>query len=602
MRTPGLLHRFFSLICRTVRTPSVINPEMFIGWRREPDFIIIQRCADYAYQYRIPVRASGTYYLDRSVSLRGLSWEGGIFVGDTPIYIDDTSLENTEINGSHVEIQGGRCTVRNNIFYNQTATAALLIKGLTSEARLDCSYNEFYNCNYAILQQGTGDFQMASAIYSYNSIHDIRGDGIELNVVNRHYYDGLIIEGNIICNVNGSNTSWGIGIGVAGLAPYGTDTPDENYVANFSIRGNRILGCRQCIHTELCRDFSIINNDCSPDTSKSTTSGLRFAAYVAYGCKRFVVDGLSGEPVGAANRYVQIDWGSNDGVWAGPPVDFTLRNVNTTQGDIEIATGCADSWTNTTIVENIRCRAMKWRGLPSTSKFSDMFCSSIDCIGRYSASEGGGGGLLSRSFYTYTHWTNIICIDEVNASVAFSKMYVDRIRQEGNNFYIPISEAITGHRGPKLITTMEEYKLYDDKFPPGREFSDGCVLWKASGGYYLVTVAGALINSGGTRPDIIKATTAGQAYIQSNDLNWQSDQVKAAGTRIVIPGAGDTGNDLITTITCGVYISNGVYTVNIDPPIVTPTVDNVVIRAAYPVSYIDVTATVNEMVSAPSIR
>lgn len=186
----------------------------------------------------------------------------------------------------------------------------------------------------------------------------------------------------------------------------------------------------------------------------------------------------------------------------------------------------------------------------------------------------------------------------MNASVAFSKMYVDRIRQDGNNFYIPVAEAITGHRGPKLITTTEEYKLYDDRFPPGREFSEGCVLWKASGGYYLVTVAGALINSDGARPDIIKATIAGQTYIQSNELNWQTDQVKAAGTRLVIPGAGDAGNDLITTVTCGVYISNGVYTINIDPPIVTPTADNVVIRAAYPVSYVEVAATANEDLSA----
>ena len=350
MRTPGLPDPLLDPASTLDSPPSVITPEMFTAEQDEPDYIVLQRCADYAYQNQIPVRASGTYNLDESITLRGIKWEGGVFVGDTPIYIDNSSLENTEINGSHVEIKGGRCTIRNNIFYNQTATAALLIKELTSESRLDCSYNEFYNCNYAILQQGTGDFQMASAIFSYNSIHDIRGDGIELNVVNRHYYDGLIIEGNIISNVNGSNTSWGIGIGVAGLAPYGTNTPDENYVANFTIRGNRILGCRQCIHTELCRDFTIINNDCSPDTSKSTASGLRFGAYVSYGCKRFVVDGLYGEPVGTANRYIQIDWGSNDGVWAGPPVDFTLRNVNTTKGDIEIATGCADSWTNTTIV------------------------------------------------------------------------------------------------------------------------------------------------------------------------------------------------------------------------------------------------------------
>lgn len=105
MRTPGLLHRFVSLIYRTICTPGVISPEMFISWRREPDFVILQRCADYAYQNRIPVRAADTYYLDRSISLRGIRWEGGIFVGDTPVYLDDASLENTEFNGSHVEIQ-----------------------------------------------------------------------------------------------------------------------------------------------------------------------------------------------------------------------------------------------------------------------------------------------------------------------------------------------------------------------------------------------------------------------------------------------------------------------------------------------------------------
>lgn len=568
---------------------TYITPEMFMNGSQTVTVDVIKRCADYAKISGLPVVANGVYALTDNITLDSISWVGGMFTGSSTITIFATELhlENAKINGPVLQMIGGDCRISNNTFYNQTSTAAFLIKALTKPGSILCTSNEFYNCNYAILQQGTGE-PVLYGRYSGNNIHDIHGDGIELNVVNNHYVNGLIIEDNIISNVNGTDTFWGIGIGVAGKGPYGVDAADSQYVANFTIRGNRISGCRQCIHTELCRDFTIEGNECYPDTSKSTNSGLYFAAFASYGCKNFTVDGLSGEPVGTAKRFILIDWGVNSGQYAGPPRDFTVRNINTLNGDIEITTAGANDWSNTTVLENIRCNKLKWRGLPASSVFRNIFTKNIDCIGQHAYGEGSGGGIYTRSHYTYTNWSNVVCLTDVYQYVSISKMYIDRIDESGNNFYVVTDSESAGRRGPTLFNVNEQYQLADDNFPGGREFAKGTVLWKLSGGYFLVTAAGAYIRDSGTYADKIKATNVGQTFIQSNMLNWASGYgTKSSGTDIIIPGAGVAGGDLKAKIIRATYVKNDSYTVDIDTPIVTATPENTIIRAAKPVSYIE---------------
>ncbi|BHI68787.1 hypothetical protein JNE17039_23370 [Escherichia coli] len=569
---------------------TYITPEQFIN-TGDYKFVseAIQACADYAEKHNIPVRASGTYTLNTDVSMGSIIWDGGIFTGDgtLKIILNDTLMMNTTITGPYVHMVGGNVRFYFNRLSSQTYTAAFFIRNLAAMGTntLDICFNEFFDCNYAILQQGTGG-TLSFGRYGWNFIHDIKGDAIELNVVNEHYGSGLVIESNHIYNVDGKNANWGIGIGVSGKGPYGIDIDDSMYVSGFVIRGNYISGCRQCIHVELGRNFVITDNECHPNTSKSPSAGIYFAAVAVYGSKNFTIDGITGEPVGTANRFILIEWGVNSGAFAGPPVNFTVSNIYTISGDIEVATSGADNWLNTSQVENIRCRKLKWRGLPSSSLFRNISCQILDVIGAHSHGEGSGGGVYKRYGYTYTNWSGVVCLGDITTDLSVTKMYVDAIDQYGCNFVVtPVAEA-TGRRGPKLIPVVQEYQLVDDKFPGGKEFPAGTVLWKANGGRFVVRTAGAYIRSTGTYSDKIKETVAGQAYLQSNMLDWSSgNDTKASGTRIVIPGAGPGGADLTTTITRATYVMNDTYTIDIADAISTPTANNTVIRAANPVFF-----------------
>lgn len=569
----------------TVSTPDystqpVVSPEMFATDPQNITLSDIQVCLDYAKANNVTVAARGSYNLNSSLTIDSVKWNGGGFKGSGNIILINSSLNSVDIDGPWITVSGGLCEITHNKIYNQTSTAALFIGELVSTTRLICTYNEFYNANYSILQQGGGSetqqFYMDSGVISYNIFHDNAGDAIELNLVNRHYKNGMLIEGNNISNINGTkvNSNWGIGIGIAGSGPYALDLDDSNYASNFSVKNNYITGCRQGIHTELCRDFDITNNTCYPDTTKSTTTGIISGAYVSYGCKQFVVDGLNGEPSADSSRFMVIDWGNNNGTYASPPRDFTVKNVNTLDGNIEITTACGEDWTNTAIIESIRCNGIYWRGLPSVSVFRNIYCISLDCIGRHAAGEGSGGGVYTRLSYTYTHWVDVLCISadaQTNATV--TKMNVDKLTAVGNNFPVYMATpAIPGHRGPLLVSSTEQYLLPDDTFPTGREFSEGTVLWKRSGGYYLVTTAGASI----TGNDIVAAADSGAITLQTANYDWTKEQhYKNAGTSLVIKGAGDmpdggsVSDDLITTIIKGTYVSGGKYAIDINPPLIT---------------------------------
>ncbi|MBL5924706.1 phage tail-collar fiber domain-containing protein [Enterobacter asburiae] len=649
-----------------------ITPEMFFDVSDDMNDRI-QACADYAKASGFPVLATGVYPLTRSVSFDSVRWRGGTFTttdGAVSVKLTSSDIEGVTFDMVYVGMLGGKCRIRKNKLRNQTYTSAVFIQ-LTSEGHIDCTFNEFTNCNYAILHQGGNLARplMRSGFYSFNTIRDIRGDGIELNVVNGQYLSGLRIEGNIIDGVNSdtgrsrllsmvdatddeisplaepwacaawsdgspviglaplserapladteteeaapvmpagamalaaplatqlptSGAFWGIGIGIAGAGPYDLNADDSKYAANFSIRGNFISRCRQCIHVEMGRDFTIRDNELYPDTTVSTGSGLTAAAVALYGCKRFTVDGLAGEPVGGA-RFLFVEWGVNIvngyAMYASPSRDFTVRNITSRTGTIEISTAGSDDWTNSTDVQNIRCNLFKWRGLPPDSSFRNISASVIDVIGRHAWNEGSGGDVYMRKGYTYSAWNNVSCITDYASNISFAKMYCERIDQAGNNFLVPAAEDGAGHRGPLLTPVAEHYVLPDNEFPGGREFSAGTVLFKKDGGYFLVVAAGALIPDTGTYADKIKATVAGQNYIQSNMNQWvKGKTAKCAGTRIVIPGAGAGGADLVTTISRSEHTINGAYGVEINPPIQTATPENIIIRALYPVQYTEV--------------
>lgn len=567
-------------------TCSTITPEMFSTNPSKVSIPEINACLEYAKINNTSIVARGVYIINESIELDSVRWVGGKITGTGSILITNSTLEGCDIDRVSLEIKGGCCTIANNKIHNQTTVAALLIKDISEPGRINCVYNEFYDCNYAILQQGTGDFKMLSGIMSFNTFHDTRGDAIELNVINSHYSQGLSIEGNIISNVDGAGPNWGIGIGISGKGPYGIDNPDTNYASNFTIKGNHITACRQCIHTELCRSFSITDNICYPDITKSVDSGIISGAVVSYGCKDFVIRGLNGDPLLPSTRFLVIDWGNNDGSYAGPPLNFTIQDINTLNGNVEISTAGSDNWLNTTIVENIRCNTLMWRGLPSASVFRNIYSLAIDCIGQHSDGEGSGGGVFTRHQYIYSQWVNVSCLNEPNVNTSITKMFVDKLIEAGNNFPLYTSSDNGNNRGPQLSPTIEQYLLPDSSFPQGREFSKGSILWKPDGGYFVVRIGGASIT--GTN-EIIRPVQAGSSYIQTANYDWSlASHSKSAGTQIIINGAGENGGDLITTISRATYVLNGRYTIDIQPGIVTTVNTTTRISAANPIDYKEV--------------
>lgn len=570
-----------------------VTPEQFgaIGDGVTDDTQAILKTITFANTNNIQVRADKNYRFTSSIAMSGIRWYGGTFTGNGGTMISTVScwMENVRFEKCYVKMLGGDCRFYRNIFSNATSTAAFLMQAMTSEGTLDFSYNEMYGCKYAILQQGTGEV-MTYGRYSNNYIHDIKGDAIELNVVQKHYTEGLIIENNHIANVDasGQGANWGIGIGVAGSGPYGVDVPDSQYVHNFSIVGNRVYNCRQCLHVEMGKNFTIRDNEVYPNTAVSTGTGLTTCGVALYGCQDFEVDGLTGyllNDPSVSTRMVFIDWGVNSGRYAGPPINFTIKNLDIPESSIEIATSGSDDWENSTIVSNINCNVFKWRGLPSSSTFNNIRCRSIDFIGQHGSGEGSGGGFYTRSQFTYMKWVGCTALSGDETTVSFAKIYTDRCDQVGNNFGVPTAVDGTGHRGPVLTTISEQYFTAYDEFPGGREFPTGTVIHCASGKKHVVTVGGAFFSAN----EKIKATVTGQTYLQSNALNWASNgYAKAAGTKIVIPGAGANGGDLVTTIARATYVTNSLYTIDIADPIVTPTAENTQIKALNPVTFVTV--------------
>lgn len=565
-----------------------ITPEQFgaKGDGTTDDTTSIQACSTYAGTNNIPVIASGTYLISSTITMSNVQWSGGTFLctGNTQISVSAVIFKNITFNKVFVKMTGagGDSKFYFNKWMNQTATAAFLIQTLTTNATVDLCFNEFTNCNYAVLQQGSGAVTTWSR-YSYNHFHEIKGDAIELNVVNGHYANGLTISHNNIENIDATGPNWGIGIGVAGSGPYGVTAADSQYAQNFIISNNRVYNVRQCIHVEVGKNFEIKNNETFPSDLVSVNAGLATAGVAIYGSQNFIIDGLYGRNLSTPDRIVFITWGVNSGIYAGPPINFSVKNIDCVNDYCAIYTGCSNDFTNETQVKNVAVAKFTFMGLPSSSIFNNIKSPIFTVIGQHLSTDGFGGGIYTRTKYTYTNWSNCVCIsDYITNNVSITKMYVDRIDQNNNNFFVSTDIDGAGHRGPVVTPITEQYLLSSDVFPGGRYFNRGTVLYKPTTGKYIVTTAGAYIDS----RDYIQATTIGQTYIQSANLNWASDAYgKQASTSITIPGAGASGADLVTYIVRSTYVLNNYYTIDIADPIQTATASGLTIKATTPVAY-----------------
>src|SRR5476649_702139 len=416
---------------------NFVTPQMFINSGGYSTIsLAIQAMLDYALSSGKRVVAWGSSItLNAAVTNNGVAWYGGEIKGSSSIVVNITSgasFIETTFNGPVLKPQSGDMIVEQCNFINCNATAAILIQSLTADSTLDVIRCSFDHCNFGILQQGAGGsgFKLTRCRILTCEFTNLNGDAIEMNVVNGHYTDGILIDGILLSKINNTNSqpNWGIGIGFAGMGPYAIDAPDSNFASNIVVRNVRGTGCRQLIHFEVCSNFTVENCDLYTDDTASTGAGLTSSAVVCYGCKNFTVDNIRGEPYTNAGRFIYITWGTNPGVYAAPCRNFSLKNIRSITGTIDIATSCLDLIGNEFIVDSCYVSKVKHRGLGSRMKFTNIWCNSFDAIGNYNSSEGEGGGVYIRGASIECEVLNIIAIDANGGANGFFTKLKDRKR------------------------------------------------------------------------------------------------------------------------------------------------------------------------------
>lgn len=304
----------------------------------------------------------GTYNLtqDMVVTNENLVVNGCTFTGPGQIILSGTAsltgngtLSNGSGGSGAVLIESsGAYSVQGLSFQNVSALSCISIipSATTTISSLSINDNTFSDSNYGILRTG-GLGQINATTITNNTISNMEGDGIELNVIPND--TNVLIANNHISQINDtvSNPDWGIAIGVAG-ASYSSTFANGAVAQNFVIEGNTISGAVQGIHVEAAQHFTIQNNTIDNiSASYSSNSGLEEAGIVTYGAGQFsvlnntvnVLDNgpgiylapgvLAGQYVGEpANFTVSqnvLNTGINGILWASTGASVVANNIDT---------------------------------------------------------------------------------------------------------------------------------------------------------------------------------------------------------------------------------------------------------------------------------
>ena len=544
----------------------------------------IQTMFDTAEAQKLAVNAFGWEgTLDGNVTAENILIMGGTWKGTADVFLDNAVLKGATINNLRVRYWGGDVRIRDCLFDGKPTASkvgSIVLQANPKTGTIEVTECEFKNGLYGILQQGTGE-AVTRGVYRNLSFYKMDGDGIELNVVQKHYDEGCLIDGIQLDTIGSANPSWGIGIGIAGGGPYGWDIPDSQYAKNITITNVTAVRCRQCIHLEVARDCTVTNVDVNPDQGYGVGSGLTVGGVVCYGCKRITIDGVSGEPVATSGtdvttlRMVMLEWGVTAGAPSNPCFDMTVRNVHTKYGRFYAGVAAGNGFENRFTIENVDCYRFSIFGVASILELSNVNCRVWDAVG-----DDSNGGTTSDGFVatgrTILRQRNVNATD-VNGygDQAWSRCGYSHIESIGSNVIATPypRQGIDGGIGVKMINNNHTYIMpsADDMnypnwdgnaFPTGKEFMAGDLIVRVDGKVFTVVTSGAYIPA--TADFQIKATTVGSKTITCNvnpagtkaSKPWLYGQPLTPGTRIVIPGAGAGGAALSTWITRGPYQTN----------------------------------------------
>lgn len=556
----------------------------------------LEACASYAASANKTIIANGPYTLSSSsINISGVKIKGGVFngVGNTAIYVTSSSLEDCVFNGAYIRHIGGDIDINKCTFSNITATQCILSSSLTSAGYFKVRNSYFSGSNYGILRQGATGLNWNGCSIESNNFYNMKGDAIELNLVQQDQAGWGFIKNNRIDLIVGgaANSFWGIGIGIAGAGNYALETADADMAANFLIEGNVITRCRQPIHLEKARNFHVVNNVVYPDSTYAVGTGLAASGCIFFGCRDFTVSGLKSYPTTGTEEALGIRWGSVAGVYSAPCRNYVIENSELF-GQTILYTGATDTVTSYVSAKNLEIKGpFTYKGYVSDLKLDGLrIVSDSSSIIQILHSTGEGAGILTRNRLIKAEFNDIQAQTTLGApNGRASNIFVEDLRVSNCNFDITKNNSTAGNRGTLFQVIQRNIVAPGTSLPYGMELSKGDYVMKASGG------GGWYITSGGAITpalDSIRATVAGQTYIESNNLNWTATAAaKTAGLRIKIPGAGPGGADLTTTVVRSAYSSGGFYRVDIDPnnPIATATASGTVIISAVEAVYVELT-------------
>lgn len=565
-----------------------VTPFDFVG-REEYTSVsqAIQAMFDYAKTNAKIINAYGWKgTLESTVTADSVTILGGTWQGTADFRVVGTKLDGAVINNLRIMLWGGDNRIRDCLFDGKPTNSkvgSIVSQGAPAGGTYEITECEFRNGLFGILQQGTGE-KITRGVLRNLSFYDMGGDCIELNVINEHYDNGCVIDGIFMDNIDGltpiANSSWGIGIGIAGKGPYGWDAPDTQYAKNIAIRNVFANRVRQIVHLEVARDCTVENIHGDPNQNVSNGTGLTMATVVCYGCKRITIDGVYGEPVVTSGtdadsvRVIMLEWGVTAGAPSNPCFDMTVRNVHSKTGRFYAGVAAdADSTghmlhPNTYTIENIDVAKFSIFGIASLLNMSNVRCRTFDAIGNDSAGGTTSNGRFIRG-KSILRMINVTAYD-VNGygDQGWSQCSYTDIESIGSNVFANMRtyNGIAGGIGVILGNVNRMYYLPQSSgaidgnaFPTGREFQQGDVLIREDGKCYTVVTSGAYIPA--TDDFKIKATTVGSKTLTCNidptgtqaTAPWLFGKPLTPGTRIVIPGAGASGAALSTWITKGPY-------------------------------------------------
>ncbi|MTD42697.1 colanic acid biosynthesis protein WcaM [Erwinia sp. CPCC 100877] len=225
-----------------------------------------------------------------------------------------------------LDVRGSNCEIRSLDMSGKGPVTQIYIGGKHKQApvieNLTIDRLHAHDANYGILRQGARN-QLHGVRITNCLFQRLQGDAIEWNVA--PHDSNIRISDHVIEDINCTNGKihWGIGIGLAGKA-YDNRYPEATSVKNFVVANIRGRNCRQLVHVECGKHFTIRNIKAENITPAfSRKAGLDNATVALYACDNFTIEHV--DMINSAGML--IGYGTKRGKYVAIPQNFRIHDI-----------------------------------------------------------------------------------------------------------------------------------------------------------------------------------------------------------------------------------------------------------------------------------